>query len=54
MNKRQKAIRDKLPGYIMSEAEWEYATDKYKELRKSRKMIKHYRDNDAAGTKPSI
>ena len=38
MNKRQKAIRDKQPGYIMSAAEWEFATDDYKELRKDKKM----------------
>jgi DNA-binding XRE family transcriptional regulator len=34
MNKRQKAIRDKQPGHVMTAAEWEYATDDYKELRK--------------------
>ena len=48
MNKRQKAIRDKLPGYTMSAAEWEFATDDYKHLRKKKKMdniqFKEYRD----------
>ena len=38
MNKRQKAIRDSKLGRRMTEAEWEFATDDYKELRKDRKM----------------
>ena len=33
----QKAIRDSKPGYIMTETEWEYATDDYKSLRKEHK-----------------
>ena len=48
MNKRQKAIRDKQPGHIMSGAEWEFATDDFKHLRKKKKMdniqFKEYRD----------
>ena len=39
MNKRQKAIRDSMPTRKMTAAEWEYATDDYKELRKNKKMI---------------
>ena len=35
--KHQKAIRDSKPGYIMTETEWEYATDDYKSLRKEHK-----------------
>jgi len=38
MNNRQKAIRDKQPGYTMSAADWEYATDDFKHLRKSKTM----------------
>ena len=37
MNKRQKAIRDKDKGRIMTAAEWEFATDDYKHLRKNNK-----------------
>ena len=48
MNKRQKAIRDKQPGYTMSAAAWEYATDDFKHLRKKKKMentqFKEYRN----------
>ena len=40
MNKRQKAIRDKDKGRIMTAAEWEYATDDYKHLRKNKKIKK--------------
>ena len=38
MNKRQKAIRDKDKGRIMTAAEWEFATDDYKHLRKNKKI----------------
>ena len=48
MNKRQKAIRDKDKGRIMTAAEWEFATDDHKELRKNKKMnniqFKEYRN----------
>ena len=47
-DKHQKAIRDSMPGYIMTESEWEFATDDYKELRKEPKMnvtqFKEYRN----------
>jgi hypothetical protein len=40
MNKSQKASIRSTQGKTMSESEWEYATDKYKEFRKSRQMKK--------------
>ena len=43
----------KKPAFPLSEKDWEYATDKYKEFRKSRKMknteFKEYRGNIAEG-----
>ena len=36
-HKHQKAIRDSMPSHIMTAAEWEYATDDYKSLRKEHK-----------------
>ena len=46
--KHQKAIRDSMPSHIMTAAEWEYATDDYKELREKPKMnvtqFKEYRN----------
>lgn len=53
MNKRQKAIAQAVPGKTMSASEFEYATDNYKEFRKSRKMtntqFKEYRDTISEG-----
>ena len=47
-HKHQKAIRDSMPSHIMTAAEWEYATDDYKELREKPKMnvtqFKEYRN----------
>ena len=38
MNKSQKAILKRMSEYTMTPAEWELATDDFKELRKDRKM----------------
>ena len=54
MNKRQKAIAQAVPSRLMTATEFEYATDNYKEFRKSRKMtntqFKEYRDTISEGT----
>lgn len=53
MNKRQKAIAQAVPGRVMTASEFEYATDNYKEFRKSRKMnntqFKEYRETISEG-----
>jgi hypothetical protein len=53
MNKRQKAIAQAVPSRVMTATEFEYATDNYKEFRKSRKMtntqFKEYRDTISEG-----
>ena len=52
----QKEILRRTPGRKYTEAEWEFATDDYKELRKGRKMnirqFKEYRDGIAEGKFP--